>query len=82
MIRNLLAVWGLISLLLLLFGAVAASPYYAQYRQLDPQAMDTYLDIGRKILETGDSAAATVWRVKVDEDLTADDVEEAMKDEE
>lgn len=79
MIRNLLAIWGLLTLILVLYGAVALSPYYAQFQKLDPQALETYQDLGRKLLETGDSAAATIWRKKVQPGLSAEDVEQTMK---
>lgn len=47
---------------------------------LDPQAMDTYSDLYDKFVESGgDLGAATVWRVKVEEGVTTDDLAEAFK---
>ncbi|HER35771.1 MAG TPA: DUF302 domain-containing protein, partial [Halothiobacillaceae bacterium] len=42
---------------------------------LDPKAMDVYGDLYDKFVESGgDIGAATVWRMKVDEGLTPEDI--------
>lgn len=51
----------------------------AQARQLDPKAWDTYVSMANDLLATGNSAEATVWKIPVEEGLTADEVEETMK---
>jgi len=45
----------------------------------DDGALDTYLNMASTLFETGKSADATVWKIKVDEGLSAEEVEETMK---
>ena len=78
-IRNLLALLGLIMLGLAIYAAIIAYPKIEQFKQLDPGAKDVYLEMFKKVLETGDSADATTWKVQVDEGLSTDEVEEVMK---
>jgi len=78
-IRNLLALFGLIVLGLAIYAAIIAYPKFEQIKQLDAGAKDVYLEMFNKVLETGDSAEATTWKVQVDEGLSTDEVEEVMK---
>lgn len=78
-IRNLLALLGLLTLVGMIFVLVSVLPFIQQYKALDPQAGAVYLDIARKVLRTGDSAEATIWKVPVKEGLTPEDVETSMK---
>ena len=78
-IRNLLALLGLIALGLVIYAAVVAYPKLEQFKQLDAGAKDVYLEMFEKLLETGDSAEATVWKVQVEEGISTDEVEEVMK---
>jgi uncharacterized protein (DUF302 family) len=50
-----------------------------QSGSFDEGALDTYLGMADTLFETGKSADATVWKVKVDEGLSAEDVEQTMK---
>ncbi|MCW8824795.1 MAG: DUF302 domain-containing protein [Gammaproteobacteria bacterium] len=75
-IRNLLALIGVV--------AITISTYsYINYRSIiaefDPEATRTYTEMFSSLLETKNGAEATVWKVPVQEGLTAEDVEEAMK---
>jgi len=76
LIRNLLALVGL---------AVVAgvAGLYVQYKDnlnnFDPEAGKVYMELAKNVLESGNGADATVWKVPVNEDLSADDVEETMK---
>jgi len=45
----------------------------------DDGALDTYLNMASTLFETGKSADATVWKIKVDEGMSAEEVEETMK---
>ncbi|MEW5837525.1 MAG: DUF302 domain-containing protein [Pseudomonadota bacterium] len=48
--------------------------------KLDPQAMDTYMQMYDKFVASeGDLGAATVWAVKVNKGVTTDDIGEAFK---
>lgn len=79
MLRNLLAVIGLLALIAVGVLAVKVMPYWQQAQALDSKALETYMGIAEKVLETGDSALATVWKIPVEEDLSAEEVEETMK---
>lgn len=78
MLRNLLAIVGAITVLLL----VAAGPriYDVKNRlaEFDPKAWDVYMDMFENILETGNAADATVWRAQVEEGLSFDEVDETI----
>ncbi len=50
-----------------------------QVSKLDPRAMGAYMEMFNKVLETGSSADAMVRRVKINPEVSTDDVVEAMK---
>jgi len=79
MLRNVLALVGVAALVLAIYGATRYGGAIATLRGFDPQAMAVYSDMVQGLLESGNSAAATVWRVKVADGLTVDDVEETMR---
>jgi len=67
LIRNLLALVGLLALIGLGVGAAWLAPYTEGISQLDVGARKTYLDMARILMETGSAAQATVWKVPVAE---------------
>jgi uncharacterized protein (DUF302 family) len=75
-IRNLFALIGFVVV-------AAAGALYVQsqdvIRAFDPQAGSAYMELVQGLLETQDAAQATVWKVPVEEGLSAEDVEETMK---
>jgi hypothetical protein len=75
-LRNLLALIGLVAV-----GAVAYAwiTYGSQLREFDEESLATYRDMAAVLLETGNAAEATIWKVPVDEGATPQGVEEAMK---
>jgi len=79
MLRNLLAVVGVAALLLVAYEATRYGGAVATVRGFDPQAMSVYGELVHGLLESGNSAAATVWRVRVADGLTVEDVEETMR---
>lgn len=52
--------------------------YIAQAKMLDKKSYDVYLNMADLLLKTGNTADATVWKVPVEDDITAEDVTEAM----
>lgn len=78
-IRNLLAVLGLIAIVIFAFMLFHFVSFKSQFSDFDPQAWDTYKSLYDKLMETGDAAEATVWKVKVQEGLTVDDVETSIR---
>ena len=48
-------------------------------QQFDEKAADVYMKMMSTVLETGNAAEATVWRVPLSDGVSAADAEEAMK---
>lgn len=78
-IRNLLALIGLIALALVIYGIVKIMPYKDTIRSFDPEAGRVFTELAVNVLKTGNAADATVWKVPVKEGLSAQDVETSMR---
>jgi len=52
---------------------------FGNLRNFDPEAGTVYVSMAKNLLATGNGAEATVWKVPVAKDLSAQDVEDAMK---
>jgi len=78
-LRNLLALVGVAAVVLAAYGWTTYGGAIATVRGFDPQAMAVYSELVKGLLESGNSAAATVWRAKVADGLTVEDVEETMR---
>ncbi len=78
-ITRILALVGVIAI------AIAAwiGPDLWRYKQafdgFDPKAFATYKTMLDRLVETGNSAAATVWKVKVAEGLSFEEVDESIQ---
>jgi len=78
-LRNLFALVGLIAVVVAIYGAVKIAPMMQVFDEFDDGAIDVYGDMVTTLLETGNAAEATVWKVQVEEDLTVEDVDETIK---
>ena len=78
-LKNLLAIIGLLAVVGLIYGLVVLGPFYRQASQLDDKALATYTDMATKLLQTGNAAEATIWKVKVNKGISAEDVETTMR---
>ena len=78
-LRNLFALVGFAAIILIIYGTVKMEPMMHAIDSFDERAIDVYSGMISKLIETGNSAEATVWKVPVNEDLSTDDVEETMK---
>jgi hypothetical protein len=76
LIRNLLALIGLVSILALAVGYARFAPRLAQF---DPGFTGVYSEFAQRLLETGDPGVAMMWAVPVEEGLSTDDVIQSMK---
>lgn len=76
LIRNLLALIGLLSLIAILAVFV---PNREILTQFDPGAGQVYWDMAKEVIESGNGAEATVWKRQVAENLSPAEVEETMK---
>ncbi len=78
-IKNGLALLGAVSVAAILWAIYLIEPSYHRFNSFDEKAFDTYQSLFKNILETGNAAEATVWKMQVDEGLKAAEVEEVMK---
>ncbi len=78
-LRNLFALIGVVAVVFAIFAAVKMAPMMKTFDSFDEKALGVYMDMVEKIIETGNAAEATVWKIPVNEDLTVEDVEETMK---
>lgn len=78
-LRNLLAIVGLVVIIAAGYAMVKLQPSLNAIGEFEDNALDVFADMGVKLIETGNMAEASIWKVAVDEGMTADDVEETMK---
>ena len=85
LIWNLLALAGLVIVAGIIWVSVTYGFGLQNYKDLanlkhfDPQAANVYVDMTKSLLASGNGAEATVWKVPVEEGVSAEDVEEAMR---
>jgi len=79
LIKNALSIFGVLSIAALLWALYLLGPAYNRFNSFDDKAYDTYKSLFTKILESGNAAEATVWKMPVDEGLKPAEVEEVMK---
>ena len=84
-------IWNLLALagLALIAGIIWVAVTYdfglqnfkdlANLKNFDPKAAEVYVDMTKSLLTSGNGAEATVWKVPVEEGLSAEDVEDAMR---
>jgi len=79
LIKNGLTLIGALTIIALLWAAYTLEPAYHRFSNFDDKASETYIALINNILETGNAAEATVWKMKVKEGLSASDVDETLK---
>ena len=79
LIWNLLALIGLLLIAGVIYLATQVGGSVANLRSFDDKAPEVYLDMAKKLIETGNAAEATVWKVPVKEGLSWEDVEQTMR---
>ncbi|TVP80379.1 DUF302 domain-containing protein [Thioalkalivibrio sp.] len=78
LVRNLLALIGLLTLVALGAAILVLEPYVNKARSLDEAALGVYAGMARTILETGDPMEAMVYQRSADPGLSVADVETAL----
>ncbi|MCK4865464.1 MAG: DUF302 domain-containing protein [Gammaproteobacteria bacterium] len=78
MIKNTLSIIGALCIVVVLWGLYIIEPAYHRFSSFDDKAFDTYKLLAEDILKTGNAVEATVWKMKVEDDLKVADVEEVM----
>ncbi len=76
LIRNLLALIGLVAVLAILTVSIRLGPTLAKF---DDRFLTVYQEFADKLLETGDPGVSMMWSVPVNADLSAEDVVASMK---
>lgn len=79
LVKNILSFIGAVAVIALFVLLYKFEPVYHTFSQFDERAQQTYTEMAGAILKTGNAAEATVWKVRVEEGLSTDDVEEAMR---
>ncbi len=78
-IRNILALLGVAAIALAVWIGPELYRYKTAFDGFDDKAFETYKAMGDRLIETGNSAAATVWRAKVAEGLTFEEVDQSIR---
>ncbi len=78
-IRNILALLGVVAVGLAVWLGPTLYKYKTAFDGFDDQAFDTYKGMMDRLVETGNGAAATVWKAKVAEGLTFEEVDQSIK---
>jgi uncharacterized protein (DUF302 family) len=78
-LRNLFALLGFVVVIAAIYAAVTFAPMMQAFDSFDEKAIDVYGEMIETLLETGNAAEATVWKVPVEDDLTVEDVELAIR---
>jgi uncharacterized protein (DUF302 family) len=73
------SVFALIGLIAIVAVAVLAIKAYSIFKSFDPGARETYANMAKVLIETGNPAEATVWKAQVKDGLTFDDVDQAIR---
>ena len=75
-LRNLFALVGFTAVVIAIYATVKFAPVMQTLDTFDAKAVDVYSEMMTKLIETGNSAEAMVWKIPVNDDLGAKDVEE------
>jgi len=78
-IRNLLAIIGLLAVAGLIWVWVQYGHYVQRISEFDEGVVEAYTPVVETLLETGNSAEAMIWKFKVADGLTPEDVEQSLK---
>jgi uncharacterized protein (DUF302 family) len=79
MFKNILSVIGGITLVVVAFLAINFGGMIGKVSSLHPDAMGHYMDMFKKVLETGNSADAMIRKVKIDDDVSTEDAIDNMR---
>ncbi len=78
-IRNILALIGVAAIAAAAYFGPGLWKYKTAFDGFDPKAKDMYMEMADLLVESGNSAAATVWKVKVADGLTVEDVDQSIQ---
>lgn len=78
-IRNILAVIGLLSLLVIVVASIKVQPVIERINTFDEKAVGTYITFAEKLYQSGSAVDAMNVKIKVEEGLTAEDVDLSIR---
>jgi len=78
-ITGIFALIGVLAVALAVWKGPQLYKYKAAFDGFDEQAFETYKGMADRLVETGNAAAATVWKAKVAEGLSFEEVDESIK---
>ena len=78
LIWNLLALIGLLLVAGMIYLATQLGGSLVNLRSFDEKAPTVYLDMAKTLIETGNAAEATVWKVPVEDGMSWEEVDETM----
>ncbi|MEJ2693774.1 MAG: DUF302 domain-containing protein [Candidatus Thiodiazotropha sp.] len=76
LIKNLFALIGLLAVIAV--GGVYLA-FQGSFKSFDPQARQVFTEFAQTLVESKSAAEASIWKIPVAEDLTAEEVEETMR---
>jgi len=79
LIWNLLALLGLVMIAGIIALGVQQGSSILNLKNFDPKAAEVYAEMAKTLIETGNAAEATVWKVPVADGLEWKDVEDTMR---
>jgi len=80
MFKNILSIIGGIALLAIVYVVINFGGMMGKVSSLHPDAMGHYMDMFKKVLDTGSSADAMIRKVRINDDVTTDDAIDNMRD--
>ncbi len=78
-IRNILSLLGVIAIVVAVAGYAKMAPMLSKFEQFDPQALETYMGMMERLLETGNPAEATVWKAEVEDGQNFKQIDETIR---
>ena len=79
LIWNLLALLGLVIVAGIVALGVQQGSSIMNLKNFDPKSVEVYSEMAKTLIETGNAAEATVWKVPVQDGLSWEDVEDTMR---
>jgi len=74
MLRNILAVLGLLTIIAMVVAAIKLQPVVEKINTFDERAVDTYVGFVKKLINSGSAVDAMIVKYKVADEVTAEDL--------
>ncbi len=78
-ITGIFALIGVVAVGMMVWKGPMLYKYKVAFDGFDEQAFDTYKGMFDRLVDSGNAAAATVWKVKVADGITFEEVDESIK---